>query len=58
MKDVAGQFLLVPEKDQEVREPSHIEVSWDRLAMVLMDSPQPSKQKPRLKIVVPPSKDL
>lgn len=49
MKDVAGQFLLVPEKDQEVREPSHIEVSWDRLAMVLMDSPQPSKQKPRLK---------
>lgn len=47
MKDVAGQFLLVTEKDQEVRKPSHIEVSWDRL--VLMDSPQPSKQKPRLK---------
>lgn len=58
MKDVAGQFLLVPEKDQKVRELSHIEVSWERLAMVLMDSTQPSKQKPRQKIVVPPSKDL
>lgn len=44
MKDVAGQFLLVPEKDQEVREPSYIEASWERLAMVLMDSPQPSNR--------------
>lgn len=53
IKDVAGQFLLVSEKDLEVRKASHTEVSWETLAMVLMDSSQTSKQKSRLKTVLP-----
>lgn len=53
IKDVAGQFLLVSEKDLEVRKASHTEVSRETLAMVLMDSSQTSKQKSRLKTVLP-----